>query len=159
MKFVMTLVGAIFTLVGAVFTAVCLFLLLPNRLGAFLTGTFGGLGVVFLVLGLCFLVVPRRRQKTIARLLEQGTPVSARIEEVEVDRRFSMNYRHPFRIRCAWQDTASGRTHTFYSESVWYDPSPYLAGRQTLTVYLDPNDPRRYVVDTAGVLPQPEDKR
>jgi hypothetical protein len=36
----------------------------------------------------------------------------------------------------------------FRSEDLWYDPSDHVK-RETLTVYIDPADPRKHYVDVS----------
>ena len=93
-------------------------------------------------------------QRRIARLLESGTRVNARVEYIGQDGRVTMNGRHPFVIRCSWMDPVTGKSWLFDSESFWFDPAPYLKDRQTLPVYYDPANPRKHVVDTSGILPE-----
>ncbi len=53
----------------------------------------------------------------------------------------------PFRAEVDVLDPARNEVRVLHSEYVWFDPAPYLVGRDTLDVYLDPKRPERYLVD------------
>jgi hypothetical protein len=57
-----------------------------------------------------------------------------------------------YRVASQWYDPAAGRVYVFESDPIGYDPSEFLAG--TVPVFIDPQDPRRYLVDTSS-LPAP----
>ena len=64
------------------------------------------------------------------------------------------------RIVAQWHDQAAGKVYVFESDPIGFDPSEFLRG--TVPVYVDPADPRRYLVDTSvlpapGNLPDPEE--
>jgi len=67
---------------------------------------------------------------------------------VERNTGVAVNGVSPFRIATQWQDPATGEIRVFHSENVWFDPSDYLKD-QPITVYLDPQNPHRYWVDTS----------
>jgi Protein of unknown function (DUF3592) len=61
----------------------------------------------------------------------------------------------PFRLDVDVHDRLTNKVRVLRSEYIWFDPGPYLTDRQTLDVYLDPEDPERYLVDTS-FLPESE---
>lgn len=149
------LAGTVFTVLGGMLAAVgagLLVLLLPPAIGLI----FCALGIVFLLVGGGLLTGIRAARQRRARLLERGLRVDASIVEVAPDRRCSINRRYPWVIRCQAPDPETGRVSVFQSDGFWFDPAPFLAGHATLSVYVQPGDPRRYVVDTTGIVP-PED--
>lgn len=106
----------------------------------------GVLGVILCVVGAGFLLWPRWKARKVAWLRKNGRKVAAEPVEVVLDPSISINHRHPYRILCQWRDPASGETHVFRSDALWADPGPML-GHQPLTVWVAPNDPRRYHVE------------
>jgi hypothetical protein len=53
----------------------------------------------------------------------------------------------PFRVEVDVRDPARNEVRVLHSEYVWFDPAPYLEGRDAMDVYLDPKQPDRYMVD------------
>lgn len=153
MNRVLTICGMTFLFIGIVFGAVAGMFAATGAAPLPVALVFGGIGAVLAVLGAVFILHPIRRRRTIARLLDSGARVQADIAWVGRDRRFSVNGRHPWVIQCVWRDPDTGREYTWNSESCWFDPQPYLDGRETLPVCYDPAHPRRHVVDTRGILP------
>jgi hypothetical protein len=60
----------------------------------------------------------------------------------------------PGRAKLLEGDPTSNKVYVFESDPIGYDPSEFLGG--SVPVYIDPDDPRRYLVET-GVLPSPCD--
>lgn len=147
-------VGILFAGIGTVFSLLGPVVALSAHEPVFLVFTL--VGAVFLALGIGFLVFLARHSRRRALLLAEGLRINADITEVRMDTRFSFNGRHPLVICCQAQNPEDGRVYVFRSEGIWYDPRPYLedAGVGVLPVYVDPNNYRRYAVDTSGVLPE-----
>lgn len=83
-----------------------------------------------------------------------GLPVEATLVGAERDGRVKMNGRSPYRIVAQWQNPRDGKTYLFHSTPMWADPSRAIAGRKHIAVRLDPNNPKRYWMDTRFLLPQ-----
>ncbi|MBL7250516.1 DUF3592 domain-containing protein [Alloalcanivorax marinus] len=108
----------------------------------------GVVGLILTVVGTGLLLWPRWKARKVAWLRKNGQKVAAEPVEVVLDHSLQVNGRHPYRIVCQWSDPVSGETHVFRSDALWADPSPAL-GSQPLTVWVAPDNPRRYHVDLA----------
>jgi hypothetical protein len=104
-------------------------------------------GVFFLIGGgmLGGLLIARRRRE---RLQAIGHRVTANVTDVYLNTSLEINGRNPYVITAQWDNPDTGRVHVFKSDSIWFDPSAYLAGG-TIDVLIDPADPSKYHVDTA----------
>jgi len=115
------------------------------RYGLGFFALFGGIGAVRLYLW--------RRGFAHARWArEAGTPVQATLTGVERDTGLRLGGRSRYCIAAQWQNPRDGRIYRFLSEPMWTDPSRALAGREHLSVRLDPDRPQRYWVDTGFLL-------
>lgn len=102
----------------------------------------------------CFTVylIPKRLRY---RLIENNEFVMA--EVVDIDQNVNLKYQvdqitiHPFIIRCRYKDQ-SGNTYDFKSRPLLYNPSG-LIKEQRLKVYVNLQNPRKYLVDTDAILP------
>lgn len=112
----------------------------------------GGIGVGFAGIGGGMIAVRGGRRRKEAELRLRGRRVQARFQSVERNTSLEVNGRNPWRILCQWQDPATGLLHVFKSQNLWFDPAPYVQV-QELTVFVDPTNPKRYVVDV-GFLPK-----
>ena len=61
----------------------------------------------------------------------------------------------PGRAKLLEGDPTSNKVYVFESDPIGYDPSEFIRG--TVPVYIDPDDTRRYLVDTS-FLPSPGDE-
>lgn len=151
MKTALKICAAVFGFIGVVFLGVGIGV-------CYVTGLrwpliHAGIGAVFLILAICFVIYLCRRSSTEKRLLETGTRIQANIDDVTLNYSVRVNWRHPYVIQCSWLDPQTQQVYVFHSDSIWYNPMPYLGDRTTLPVYIDPDNPRRYMVDTEGILP------
>jgi hypothetical protein len=109
-----------------------------------------GVGMVFLLIGgflVARLLAARARR---SRLQERGRRVEATVVGVQVNTKVRVQRRHPVALLARWQDPLTGRTWDFRSDDLWTDPTPALQAT-TIGVLVDPDDPRRYWVDTSAL--------
>ena len=151
MERVLKILGGIFTALGVVFGGLGLALI--YALGFTPMLIFCTIGGIFLAVGIGMLVGRVRMRKRRARLLEEGQRIQADILEVDYDTRISVNGRYPLVIRCQAVNPADGCVYVFQSQAFWFDPTPFLGNRTQLPVYVDPDNYRRYAVDTDGIVP------
>lgn len=108
----------------------------------------GGLGAVLAAVTLgagLFLGRGRRRER---ELLATGQRVEARVTEVALDTSLAVNGVNPFRIVAQWRDPNVNQVRLFRSARIWFDPTEYLPPGGHIGVFIDPANPKRYVVDT-----------
>jgi hypothetical protein len=103
-------------------------------------------GAVFTAVGAGFWIVRARRRKLEGWMQVNGRRIEADVASVFRDTSFKVNGRSPWRIKAQWQDSTRQKLHIFESKRLWFDPEPFI-GTETLTVLIDPGNPRRYVFD------------
>jgi hypothetical protein len=108
----------------------------------------GGLGIVFAVIGSAIVWATRKPSEADVQslrmngLLVQGT--SPRVVSCE---NIDVAGRSPFRVDVDIHDPTKNEVRVLESEHVWFDPTPHVQNRESLDVYVDRNDPERYLVD------------
>lgn len=148
------IVGSVFTILGAVFlaTGMIVYYALKEEEGAILfLLIFGGIGLLFFILGLIFLIVVAQKKARSDKLLNAGNYVMAEIHEVALNYNVAVNRRHPYIVRCRYQDMY-GNVHIFKSRDLYFDPTD-LFKDQMVKVYVDGENYKRYYVDIDEVLP------
>lgn len=148
------IVGSVFTIVGASFLAIGLIIYyaLKEEEGAILfLLIFGGIGLLFFVLGVIFLIVELKKKLRNDKLLGAGNYVMAEVLEVTLNYNVAVNRRHPYIVRCRYQDMY-GNVHIFKSRDLFFDPTDLLKDRM-VKVYVDGENYKHYYVDIDGVLP------
>jgi hypothetical protein len=108
----------------------------------------GGLGLVFASAGLIPMLVMRRSAANDEWLRINGQRIQARFERVELNTSVEVNGSNPYRLVCQWHNPVTNQVHVFKSHNIWYDPAGYI-GSATLDVLLDPNNYKRYLVETS----------
>lgn len=149
---VLLILGIVFTILGLVIAALATTLVLMLREP--LLGLVAVPGIIFFVLGLAFLAAVSRRRRDRAWLAENGRTIQADIVGVQYDTRVRVNGRCPLVLQCQAKNTADGKVYVFESDSLWFDPTPFLDGRTTMPVLVDPDDYHRYQMLTEGILPE-----
>ena len=152
------LIGFIFTPLGAFFIAlgVLLFALkagtAPEDPMVFLC-VFGGMGLVFCLIGLSFLGVDLRRRNAMKRALDSGDYVMAKIVGTQPKLNVNMNGSHPFVAECHWTNPDTGETHVFFSRYLYFDPTGLFTSDE-VPVYIDRMNEKTFFVDIDAVLPK-----
>ena len=109
---------------------------------------FAVLGTAFSGVSLFVLGLTRRPSKADADWLRaHGLRVSG--DSPRVIRRGDVEVEgsSPFRLEVDVHDPARNEVRVLESEDVWFDPTPYLEGRDAVDVYVDPKRRDRYLVD------------
>ena len=104
------------------------------------------MGLVFAGIGIgywAWRLTVRRRDSWLDR---RGRRIAARIVDIGLDNSQSMNGQSPWRIRAQWQDPVSRDVYVFNSRAIWFDPAPFVSGKE-IGVLIDRKDPGRYKLD------------
>lgn len=116
---------------------------------------FTGLGSIFFVLGVVFLIIEIKKRNRCNRLLAEGYYIYA--EVMDVNQNFNIqygNHGHPYVVKCGYTDE-NGTLHIFKSRNLTKFPGNNLIGQQ-IRIYLDRNDYnsfKKYYVDIDEILP------
>jgi hypothetical protein len=104
-------------------------------------------GILMLLLDIYLIKTNNSRKQVSDAYKANGRKVKAEITGVETDLTSTILDKHPFVIKCKWVDPMSGREYNHVIDQIWKDPSPYLAGRKTIDVYIDRDNPEKYFLD------------
>ena len=146
-------VGLVFLLFGISALLVALPVLLHVKNAdpdiRFLPFIFLGLGILFLIVGItCMTVLCRRRSRN-EQLVKNGFYVTARVRDIYPNENIRINGRSPFVLECHYKDPTTGTVHVFKSENIMFYP---IDAKDTdIRVYVDPQNPDRYYVDTSSL--------
>lgn len=107
-----------------------------------------GLGALFFVIGMAFMLIPWVRKRRRIGLKRQGRRISAKITEVRRVDNVTVNGRHPYVIVCSWQGP-QGTIYVFTSHYLWDDPKLMIEANSisSLPVFYNPDKMKEYVVD------------
>ena len=108
----------------------------------------GLLGAVFTAIGGGVFMARRITASRARDLRCHGHPVETDFQAVELNGRLKVNGRSPWRVVSQWLDPRSNALFVFRSENLWFDPTPYIRSKR-VTVFVDPNNPRRYAMDVS----------
>ena len=97
------------------------------------------LGVIFGLIGGIWLYINARGEAKEADLRARGRRVEAKVTQIEYRTNYTVNNQHPYRI------IAQAGDNVYKSKNIWFDPTAQV--KETVTVFVDPNDPSRHFVD------------
>lgn len=152
MEKLLKIFSVVFFLFGFVLVALGTGLALAAGQLAFLL--FAAVGLVFFLVGLGMLGAISRQRKLRLWLEQNGRIIDADIAGVQYDTRVRVNGRCPLVLQCQAVNPADGKVYLFESDSLWFDPTPFLDGRDKVPVLVDPDNYHRYQVLTEGILPE-----
>lgn len=104
------------------------------------------MGLVFAAIGLTMILVRARGRKQADWLRQHGRRVRTSFTGIELNESVRVNGRSPFHIVSQVADPGTNAVRVFQSENIWFDPSEYIKG-ETIDVLVDPNDPKKYLMD------------
>lgn len=102
-------------------------------------------GLPFLIIGIVFLIIVRRRSKTKKLLIQTGRKIYAKVTGGEMVYNYMVNNRHPFKLECTYTDFGTGAVYLFSSRNMWLDPNFYIG--QQIEVYVNPDNYKKYYVN------------
>ena len=146
------LIGVIYAILGAGVVVLGGGLWLGLKEDAALAGIIlVGVGGIFLILGVIFLLVELGKLRRANRLLASGRYIWGEIIDCVPNYNVRINGRNPYVALVRYRD-GSGVAHLFKSSSRMLYPDPAIMGRQ-VKVYVSDDRFRHYYVDLEGVLP------
>jgi hypothetical protein len=110
------------------------------------------LGLVFAAVGLGMIFVRARGRKRADWLRLHGRRMKTAFKGVQLNQSLRVNGRSPYQIVSQSSDPGSNTVRLYQSENIWFDPSDHIK-EQAIDVLVDPNDPKKYVMDI-GFLPK-----
>ena len=113
---------------------------------------FGGIGGLFLILGLVFLFIDLRRRYLLRRAYDSGNCVEAKILGVTEQSNVNMAGGHPRMIEAAWTDP-NGVVHIYRSRYLYTNVEKLLTS-ETVPVWIDRYNENIGFVDIDAVLPE-----
>jgi hypothetical protein len=106
-------------------------------------------GGFLFILGLYYFIKYSSKDKEIKKLIRSGKKIAAEFVAAERNEKYRMGDNNPWIIKCKWTDNASNKEYYFVSQDYTIDPAPYLNGRYHLDVFIDPDNPEKYYMDTS----------
>lgn len=110
---------------------------------------FIGIGGVFAVIGSAFLISNINKAALRKRLIRDGEQLSGTIINVSRNYSVRINGVCPYKAECEVIDPYSGEKYLYSSDNYMTDIC-YMAGK-TVTVYVDPNNRKKYYIDLESV--------
>ena len=149
---VLVLLDIIYTILGGIFLLVGLILgfALKDSGGLLFGLIFGGIGGIFFILGIVFLLIEWKKKKQADALLAQGRYLWGEIRDLVPNPLVRINGRNPLIAVVCYTDIY-GKTHLFRSKNLSADPCQSLIGRQ-VKVYYQNASYQPYYVDMESVL-------
>jgi hypothetical protein len=103
--------------------------------------------VLLLILDIYLIYTNKKKSRSAGSFKANGRKVEAEIIKIDTDMTITFREKHPYYIDCRWSDPITGREYTHTIRNIWTDPTPLLAGRTHIDVYIDRQDPEKYFMD------------
>lgn len=106
-------------------------------------------GIIMVLFNILSVYFDRKKTRSEKYFRTTGRKVEAQILKIDTDLSLTISKKNPYCIDCKWVDPISGREYTHTIRYVWKDPKIPLAGRNSIDVYIDRDDPEKYFMDIA----------
>ena len=107
------------------------------------------ISIALLLVNLLSIYQGKKRSRTANTFKTTGRKVEAEITRMDTDLSITIREKHPWLIDCKWVDPITGKEYTHTIKNIWVDPRTALAGRNSIDVYIDREDPENYFMDIA----------
>ena len=111
---------------------------------------FGGIGLIFLILGIIFLRRESRKRQTAKQLFESGRYIWGEVIELIPNYNVRINNRHPYIAKVRYVD-AVGMVHIFKSPDIFQYLDQTVLHKQ-VKIYVEDDRYDRYYVDMDEIL-------
>lgn len=112
------------------------------------TSTFVGLfvigfGMIFSLIGGIKILSSISKKRLNKQLLETGSRITAKFDRLEINRSYSVNHKHPYKIVC---QGIENDYNEYFSENIWKNPERFIQdkGITHFSIYIDPTNPKKY---------------
>jgi hypothetical protein len=105
-------------------------------------------GGLFFLLGFYLFIRQIASDSSNAKLMKSGRKIEAEYT-IGRDERFKAGDNNPWLIKCKWTDKSNNLEYFFVSKPYKIDPAPFLTGRLNIDVFINPDDPSKYYMDTS----------
>ncbi len=113
----------------------------------FLPGIMGFLGIIMTAIAVGITIHKLKIGARDAWLLQNGQKIAADCTGVSVNESIDIQGSKPYYITAQWLDPKSNTVYTYKSNNVWFDPTKYVENKKTITVIIDPENPKKGMVD------------
>ena len=147
------IIGIVFTIIGVTFLPCGIILhqtITDKTERDIFLYTFGGIGIIFLLIGVIFLILMLKKRKEAQQLLVDGRYIVAEICEIVPNYTVRVNGKYPYVIHCKYE-ALDGTVHIFKSRNLFFNPEPLLKSN-SVKVYTDRTNYKKYYVDIDEVL-------
>lgn len=111
---------------------------------------FMGIGGLFALIGLIWLIILLAKGAGNKRLMTEGYKLEGTVVNATMNSNVRINGIHPFKLECRVNNPYDGNIYLYSSANITDDVS-HLIG-QTVNVYVDKNNPKKYYVDAYELI-------
>lgn len=142
------ILGTVFIFVGSIPIVIGIFIGISYKNIA-PVAVVSGIGLVFAILGLSFVIADHHKSKKITRIKSEGTVLEATINDIVLHYGMKINNRHPYTVHAQYEDIYGGNKYDFKSEYLIRKPAKNIG--DTVNIYVMRNDYSIYYIDTSNL--------
>ena len=109
-----------------------------------------GIGSLLVLIGLGIWMWQRGSGKRMEWFKRNGVPIMAEIERISVNKKVTLNGKHPYKIYARHLNPRTKQTQIFKSRNIWEDPTEYFSAHniKEIEVWVTPQDYSKYLMNT-----------
>lgn len=123
---------------------------MPQKEQKVFLAVFMGIGGLFALIGLIWLVILLTKRAGNKRLMTEGYKLEGTIVNAVMNSNVRINGIHPYKLECRVNNPYDGNIYLYSSANI-NDNVSHLIG-QTVIVYVDKNNPKKYYVDAYELI-------
>lgn len=114
---------------------------------------FTSVGGIFIIAGFIMMFSNIKNINNKKTLMKTGKKINTKFLEVRINRNYSVNNHHPFRIYTNYLDETTQSIYEFKSENIWKNPTEIIQflRKESFTVYVKGNNYKKYYMDISEI--------
>lgn len=110
-----------------------------------------GIGVVFFLIGAVPMVIFILKKRKRHDVIENGICVDAEVVSIDINYNVRVNYSHPYKVFVRCTNPVTGESNIYASHSIFEDVNMYLQPGDTVPIYFDNRNGKKYFIDAESV--------
>jgi len=93
-------------------------------------------------------------KKKMEELKMRGIRVPVKVKEIRINKNVKVGNKHPFYLLVTGKDPLTQMEKEWKSANIWKNPADLILPGKDLELYIDPQKPKRYMVDYSFLPPE-----
>jgi|GEM_PF-4807282 len=112
------------------------------------------ISIFLIIFGVMSSSLMQYNKKKMEELKMRGIRVPVKVKEIRINKNVKVGNKHPFYLLVTGKDPLTQMEKEWKSANIWKNPADLILPGKDLELYIDPQKPKRYMVDYSFLPPE-----